>query len=426
MRKTKSVLFLIATLSTQVCHSQVDTLRIATYNLLKFPANNSAGRIPHFRTVIKSLQPDILIVQELQTAQGSLTFLNDVMNHGQPGVYQSAPFVNGPDTDNGLFYKPEKVDYLGANQIRTDLRNITEYVLSSHGVSFHVYSLHLKAGNTSDDESRRATEATTLRNYLNILPASFNFIVGGDFNTYRSSELALVRLSENQADNDGQLRDPINTPGNWNNNGAFAAIHTQSTRTAALDSGATGGLDDRFDQLLTSASLHSSGGMDYITGTYKSFGNDARHFNQAINFGTNTSVPDSVADALYFASDHLPVSADFVISGVVNGVDASPSTAMPSGFLLRQNHPNPFSANGQTEIRFELSVASSVRLEIFNLLGQRVAVLVDDKRAAGEHKAFWNGRLDDGHPVPGGIYFCRMEIEGASSKWSIVRKMVVL
>ena len=416
---------MLAVLSTRLCSAQVDTLRIATYNLLKFPYNNSAGRIPHFRVVIKSLQPDILVVQELQTAQGLLTFLSEVMNYDQPGVYQSAAFVNGFDTDNGLFFKHEKIDLLGTQQIRTDLRNISEYALSSHGVNFRVYSLHLKAGNTAGDENRRANEAATLRNYLNSFPANVDFIVAGDFNTYRSSELGFVKLTEPQADDDGRLWDPINSLGDWNNNGSFAGIHTQSTRTAVIDSGATGGLDDRFDLLLASASLLSSGGMDYVAGTYKAFGNDGRHFNQPINLGTNTAVPDSVANALYFASDHLPVYADF-ISGTVSAVSASPSESTPSGFVLRQNYPNPFSANCQTEIHFKLPTASSVRLEIFNLLGQRVAVLVDRKGVVGEHQVFWNGRREDGHTVPGGIYFYRMEIRDSSLNWSAVRKMVVL
>jgi endonuclease/exonuclease/phosphatase family metal-dependent hydrolase len=404
--------------------AQVDTLRIATYNLLKFPFNNGSGRVPYFRTVIRALQPDILVVQELQSAQGLLTFLNEAMNPNQSNVYGSAPYVNGPDTDNGLFFKPDKVELLGTRQIRTDLRNISEYALGVRGFKFHLYSAHLKAGSLSSDENRRLNEASTLRNYLNALPANFNFIVAGDFNMYGASEPAFSRLTGSETDNDGRLWDPINAIGEWNNNALFAGIHTQSTRTVLVDSGATGGLDDRFDMMLVSASLLASGGMDILPNAYKAFGNDGRHFNLAINLGANLAVPDSVANALYYASDHLPVYADFVVEATSAVENPTPS-ALPLGFGLEQNHPNPFSATGRTEIRFSLPTPASARLEIFNFLGQRAALLLDGNLLAGEHRLSWNGRDDDGRSVASGIYFYRLEV-GSASKMTAVKKMVVL
>jgi hypothetical protein len=311
-------------------------------------------------------------------------------------------------------------------QISTDLRNIYEYTLKAKEVTFKIYSLHLKAGSATSDENRRATEAAILRNYLNNLPANSNFIVAGDFNIYRSTEAAFSRLTENQTDNDGQSFDPINRPGNWNNNGTFAAIHTQSTRTTALaDSGATGGLDDRFDMMLVSASLLAIGGLDILTNSYRSFGNDGRHFNHAINAGANTAVPDSVATALYFASDHLPVYADFVV-GAISAVENTTRAALPLNFELRQNYPNPFSGTGATEIRFSLPNESFVKLEILNLLGERVALLVDQKLSAGEHWVNWNGRQESGNVAAGGVYFYRVQAETKNGKWLAVKKMVLL
>lgn len=410
---------------TSAATAQVDTLRIATYNLLKFPYNNGAGRVPYFRTVIRALNPDILVVQELESAQGLLIFLNEVMNPGQSNVYESAPHVDGPDTDNGLFFKRGAIALTGTHQIYTSLRNITEYALTVNGVTFHLYSAHLKAGTQSSDASRRLTEAITLRNYLNTLPANFNFIVAGDFNLQSSSEAAFSKLTGSETDNDGRLWDPLNATGAWNNNGLFARIHTQSTRTALLDSGATGGLDDRFDLMLVSASVLTGGGMDILANTYQAFGNDGRHFNQAINFGTNSAVPDSIAKALYFASDHLPVCADFFI-GTPSAVSSSTTTVLPWRFTLEQNHPNPFAATSQTEIRFSLPVQSNVRVEIFNFLGQRVTLLLDDKLSAGEHRINWNGRSEDGKMAVVGVYFYRLQAKNDITSWNAVKKMVVL
>ena len=398
--------------------AKVDTLRIATYNLLKFPFDNGASRIIHFRTVMQALQPDILLVQELESEQGMLTFLREVLNAGQGNVYQSAPYANGFDTDNGLFYKTGKVSLLGAQQIRTSLRDISEYVLSAPGAEFHCYSLHLKAGNTPEDENRRRNEATILRNYLNNLPANTNFIVVGDFNSYRSSDAGLAKLTESQADNDGRGFDPLNSTGSWNNNSGFAVIHTQSTRTAAVDSGSTGGLDDRFDLLLVSSGVIAPGGMDILNGTYRSFGNDGRHFNQDINAGTNTAVSQNVANALHFASDHLPVFADFVV-GVTSRVEEK-SENLPARFELLQNYPNPF--NAKTQISFVLPEPARVILEVYNLQGSRLRNLDEADYPAGTHRVVWDGLNDSGMPAASGVYLYILK----AASFSVMRKMVLL
>ncbi|GEM_PF-1820962 len=113
--------------------------------------------------------------------------------------------------------------------------------------------------------------------------------------------------------------------------------------------------------------------------------------------------------------------------------DISPATNVaeqesyaPAQFQLRQNRPNPFALNGETEIQFSLPTASNVRLEIFNLLGERVSLLADEKRAAGEHQIKWNARRLDGKRIAGGIYFYRLQVENDLAKRTAVKKMVVL
>jgi hypothetical protein len=76
--------------------------------------------------------------------------------------------------------------------------------------------------------------------------------VAGDLNIYDSYEPAYQLM---MSAGDAKLYDPISQPGNWHNNVSFAAIHTQSTRTEAFGGGATGGLDDRFDQILVTDDL---------------------------------------------------------------------------------------------------------------------------------------------------------------------------
>jgi hypothetical protein len=89
------------------------------------------------------------------------------------------------------------------------------------------------------------------------------------------------------------------------------------------------------------------------------------------------------------------------------GMDGKKTGVQPGEFKLYPNYPNPF--NPSTTIRFELPKAGRVRLAIYNLMGQEIAVLVDDKRQEGMHEVRWNG-LDARHlPVPTGLYLYRLE-----------------
>jgi hypothetical protein len=70
-------------------------------------------------------------------------------------------------------------------------------------------------------------------------------------------------------------------------------------------------------------------------------------------------------------------------------------------FELAPNFPNPF--NPSTFIQYSLERAERVELEIFSLLGERVALLVDEVQPAGPHSVIWNGATS-----PSGSYFCRL------------------
>ena len=81
---------------------------------------------------------------------------------------------------------------------------------------------------------------------------------------------------------------------------------------------------------------------------------------------------------------------------------SAPGTALPQGFALGQNYPNPF--NPSTIIPYQIPTAAHVRLEVFNLLGQRVATLVDAERPAGFHTAQWTATDETGRAVGAGVY----------------------
>ena len=76
---------------------------------------------------------------------------------------------------------------------------------------------------------------------------------------------------------------------------------------------------------------------------------------------------------------------------------------LPKEFSLSQNYPNPF--NPSTNIEFSLPEQSIVRLTIFNMLGQKVATLANERKEAGVYTVNWNASS-----VASGVYFYRLNV----------------
>lgn len=304
-------LFFVA-LCTAPAAGTAAPVRVMTYNLLNFPDALGSERLDDLRAVLGFIDPDIVLVQEMQSQQGVDLFLDSVMKTVDPS-FVGAPFNDGPDTDNAFYYRSDCVNYLAAQYLPTVNRDIAEYrvVLADSYSELYLYSLHFKASDGAVNEAIRLQEATTLRNRLNSLPPGHNFLVAGDFNIYYSDEPAFQKLIDSLENISGRLIDPLSLPGYWHDNSAFAAAHTQSSRVEQLpDGGAGGGLDDRFDMVLCSATMRDTSGLYLAAGSYTICGNDGAHLNLSVNYGSNAAVPVEVADALYFASDHLPVYVD--------------------------------------------------------------------------------------------------------------------
>ena len=308
MKYILSVLFIWFIFSLQTYSQKTHT--VMTYNLLNYPVTDTTIRNPYFRTVFSNVQPDILVVQEMMSLGGVNGFLTKVLNQASDG-YAAGLFLDGPDSDNAIFYKSSQFTFISNTPISTDLRNINQFRLRENltGDTITIFSLHLKANNTPEDSLQRADEVDVLRNITNSLPANSEFIVVGDFNIYDSGELAFQKLLDQALT--GYFIDPLNLVGHWNNNGSFAPYHTQSTRTRVFGDGSAGGLDDRFDMILMSQGIINNGSVSYIPGSYTTYGNDGSHFNDSINQPPNYAVGQEIANALHYASDHLPVFAEF-------------------------------------------------------------------------------------------------------------------
>ncbi|MEX1003488.1 MAG: T9SS type A sorting domain-containing protein [Crocinitomicaceae bacterium] len=291
-----------------------DSLVVMYHNILNFPGV-TPNRVDSLRQIIQYVEPDVYVVNELQSEAGADLILNDALNVFGKTNYARAAFINGPDTDNGLFYNTEKLGLISQTQIGTVLRDISTYVMyykaanlsiGADTIYFHFFSCHLKAG--SADHEQRNTEATQLKYYLNSIADEVeNVFVGGDFNFYSGFESGCLTLKTSGSI---PLEDPIGVTGNWSNDPAFSSVHTQSTRISGGvgGDGSGGGMDDRFDMILVSEDvMNNENGVTYVNGSYEALGQDGIRFNGSIISPANTAVPDSVAKALYGASDHLPV-----------------------------------------------------------------------------------------------------------------------
>jgi endonuclease/exonuclease/phosphatase family metal-dependent hydrolase len=400
-------IFLIIVYSFFINTANADTIKVTTYNILKFPEALAMQRVDDLRIVIEYMKPDVLVVQEIQSQMGVNLFLDSVLNYTN-NRFNAVPFHDGPDTDNALFYDKNKIEFLAASYLSTSNRDIAEYRLKVKESTreFFIFSLHFKASQGTGNESIRFQEATVLRNHLDLLTAEDNFLVLGDFNIYQSDEPAYNKLTGYNTNNIGRLFDPLSMSGDWHKNVDFAFIHTQSTRTERLeDGGAGGGLDDRFDMILCSRSLLDSSTLYITRDSYKICGNDGNHFGSSVNYGFNQSVPDEVADALYFGSDHLPVSIN-----IIDGVEQT----TPEKFV--KIWPNPM--HRKTHIEFPwFDEFQGARVSVTNILGQRVyESQVQDPAGC----TLQRGKL------PVGIYFVHVEIETKYNQYNFRTKLAVI
>jgi hypothetical protein len=98
--------------------------------------------------------------------------------------------------------------------------------------------------------------------------------------------------------------------------------------------------------------------------------------------------------------------------GIGNGIEllklntavrvAEGKGSTPEAYMLDQNYPNPFNPN--TTIKYELPISSLVTLNVFDILGHEVSVLVDERREAGVHEVKFDGTY-----LASGVYFCRLQ-----------------
>ena len=136
------------------------------------------------------------------------------------------------------------------------------------------------------------------------------------------------------------------------------------------------------------------------------------------------ATPVEIAEALRMTADNAGAPNNEYGWGIVDAMAAidylvtgagEPEPLLPGEFILHQNHPNPF--NPVTTIEFSIPASLFAHLSVYNLLGERVATLVDEELQAGTHIRRW-----DASGMPSGVYFYRLQ----AGEFVETRKLILL
>lgn len=163
-----------------------------------------------------------------------------------------------------------------------------------------------------------------------------------------------------------------------------------------------------------SLSLDQSGRANYIIAKHVigtggiNGATSANHFHRATAGQTFTG---EMQGANHF------LLAGFWLPGIgTTAVRPEEPMVLPTRFILHQNYPNPF--NPQTTIQFDLPKPCRITVEVFNVVGQRIRLLISDVRGPGVIQVVWDGRDESGELMGSGIYLYRLiaHESGASPK----------
>ena len=380
MQIKKRFLLLVLSLKAILGLAQ-ETINVMSYNLLDFPEAPPSNRAEILKIVIDNYQPDIFMTCEIQSEAASDLILNTSLQTTD-NRYKRAPFVynqssNDANLQQTVFYNSKKLVLTGQNEIITTIRDINHYVFNlvsdiSGELFIDIFVAHLKSSQGYDNEQLRLDMVLDFTTYLATVPKDHFILIGGDFNLYTSAEPAYLELLD--ASNSIVLKDPLNRPGGWHNNQTFEDIHTQSTRLSSFSDGlgnfygAGGGMDDRFDFILTSENLLGSADINYVPASYKAFGNNGNCFNKRINDPSCTGTySQAMRDVLYNLSDHLPVVLQLEVPYVLSTAKYNDNQyfTLPNGNIIEN----------ELTLKCDTSLYGG-QISIFNSLGQKVRELI--------------------------------------------------
>jgi len=327
---------------------RAETLRVVSYNI-EADVNGNTRALPGLTTVLEAIgeqkvgnviQPfDILGLEETTSNTTTVQpIVNSLNSYYGANTYAMTSYQatqnGGADTGNGpnsLIYNQTTLQLVASKGVGTpqgstngEYRQVVRYQFRPVGGTatndFYVYVSHMKSsasGTPAADQSARNKEAQIIRADAATLPTGASILYTGDFNMDGSFEAAYQTLT---ASGTGQAIDPLNFPLQDNNE-----VWNASSFKGILTEASTG-LSYRDDIQFMSLNVYqdtSATGLQYLSGSYRAFGNDGTTaFGASVNLGSNTALNNlfgsitaaQTLSALTTASDHLPIVADFLIT----------------------------------------------------------------------------------------------------------------
>lgn len=386
LRKQLVVFFVILS-SCLFSQTRIKTL---FYNTLNYTIDIvSQEKTPYLQTILETVQPDLFMICEIKNEPASdYLFENAIIPFN--ANFKKAPYriVQSPakDLSQMVYYNSEKLTLLANQVITTNVRDINHYTfkintenIEINPIKIEVFVTHLKASTGFNNRMDRLQSVERFVAELDKLPNNSNILFAGDFNFYTSNEEGFLKLIDTS--NSIKIIDPINrlcppfpengvdyfNEDNFNNtyfwnNSSFADVHSQSTRSSQLNGdGAGGGMDDRFDFIMMSENLKTNSTLYFVENSYKTIGNNKNCYNSSVNnFDCTGEYSQNLRDALYFFSDHLPISLEL---------------ETPENTLSVTKSVNPIKFIGSNLVSDFLSLHLSEEITliiIYNQLGQKI------------------------------------------------------
>lgn len=296
-----------------------EQLKVAFYNLFEYPRYLPTNRAPYLKNILSDIDPDLFLVCELLSEEGADDILYNAMNYDPNRNFARAPYVSNQSSNSDmqqlLFYDSDIWELLSTELLTTNYRDINKYKLrlitEEENDPTYVYAFitHLKSSDGRANRLIRLEMVEALTEHLQYIEPDAFVMFAGDFNLYSSTEESYQELLNEE--NDIVFVDPINSLGDWHDNEDFAYLHTQATRlsNAGFTTGASGGMDDRFDFIMLSESFFKNNPkLEYIEDSYIAYGNNGNCFKKDINDPScDGEYSLETRDWLYWMSDHLPV-----------------------------------------------------------------------------------------------------------------------
>ncbi|MCP4708241.1 MAG: T9SS type A sorting domain-containing protein [Planctomycetes bacterium] len=142
--------------------------------------------------------------------------------------------------------------------------------------------------------------------------------------------------------------------------------------------------------------------------------------NVPVEYGLGYALSEMIGDVEVSRHPLLEDGEIVIANSEATHLLLSRTALTPTVFAVEQNYPNPF--NPITTIRYALPRSGPVEIRVYNIAGQQVKTLVDEKQKAGYYSVVWDGRNEQGNQVSSGTYFYMVK----AGREEVLKKMVLL